>query len=142
MEKPCLKLQTKQKQNLISVYRTKKPFGVIDAIIIATLLVAIILCCVFTIPSEKGNEVVIYHKGKEIGRYSLLTDREISILDGKMQIIISENFCFVKESDCKNKVCINIGEISKAGQRIVCTPNEVTILITSKQDVIITGGAI
>ena len=135
-----MKSQTKQEQNLAKSYRSKKPFSAIDCIIIATLLVAIVLCLVFTLPTAKGDYVIIFHEGKEIGRYLLKNDNTISIIENKMTVIIKNGNCYVKESDCKNQICVDTGKISKAGERIVCTPNKVTIIISSSSDVIITGG--
>lgn len=140
MEKTYLKSKIKHDKNLIDYYRDSKLFKVTDLVVIVLLAITIVLCFVFTIPTTQGSYAVIYHKGTIIGRYSLTNDQNFSILDGKMVITIESNSIRVSESDCKNHICVNSNSISKAGQRIVCTPNKVTIIIESEQDVLITGG--
>lgn len=48
----------------------------------------------------------------------------IEVRDGKVRVI---------DSDCRNKVCIAAGWISKTGQWIVCLPNDVFILIEGSE---------
>lgn len=103
---------------------------------------AIVLSLVFTIPKEKGTQVFVYHEGNEIGRYALSSDKEINIIDNSMTIVINDNHCYVQKSNCKNQICVLSKPISKNGERIVCAPNKVTIIIKSNDDVIITGGAL
>ena len=136
-----MKSRTNRSQNLTSFYRTSKPFGALDGIIIAILLVAIVLCCIFTYPKSQGSTAIIYHNGKEIGKYSLTADTNITLVDGNMLLTIENGYCFVRESNCKNQICVHTGKISKNGERIVCTPNKITIIIKSDEKVIITGGA-
>ena len=136
-----MKSQIKQEQNLINIYKSKKPFNFIDAIIIAVVLIAIVLCFVFSFPTKSGSMIEIYHEGKEIGIYPLETDRTISILENNMTIVIENGYCYVQESNCMNKICVHSKEISKSGERIVCAPNKVTIIVKSDQETIITGGA-
>ena len=75
------------------------------------------------------------------GIYPLETDRTISILENNMTIVIENGYCYVLESNCMNKICVHSKEISKSGERIVCAPNKVTIIVKSDQETIITGGA-
>ena len=131
---------TKQEQNLIEIYRNKKAFGVVDAIIIAILVVAIVVSCVFLFSSNKGAYVVVYENGKESARYSLENNLTTEILDGKMLLKIENSSCRVLKSDCKNQICVRSNAISNVGERIVCAPNKVSIVIRGKSNVIITGG--
>lgn len=132
----------KHAQNLIETFKSKKPFGILDLIIIAILIIAIVLCCIFALPTEQGKSVIIYKSGKEIGRYSLTNDRNVELLDGKMLISIENKTCFVKYSDCKNQICVKSKSISKSGERIVCLPNAVSIVVTGENDHYVTGGVL
>ena len=111
-----------------------------DAIIIAILVVAIVVSCVFLFSSNKGAYVVVYENGKESARYSLKNNLTTEILDGKMLLKIENSSCHVLKSDCKNQICVRSKAISNVGERIVCAPNKVSIVIRGKSNVIITGG--
>lgn len=137
-----MKSLIKQDKSLIDRYRIKKLFTPIDAIIIAILLVAIIVCCVFTLPSKAGSFVKVYHSGKEIGIYSLSKNQSIELLDGHMILTISSGSAYISSSDCKNQICVKTNSISKAGERIVCTPNKISVIVEGEKDMIITGGAL
>lgn len=136
-----MKFWTEQDKNLINHYKTSKPIKVIDIIVICILLLAIIVCCILTIPSKDGENVYVYERGNLIGTYSLKSNNVIILLDGKMILTIENNNVKVSYSDCHNQICLKTGEISKVGERIVCAPNKITILIKGHNDVLITGGA-
>lgn len=131
---------TKREQNLIDTYRNKRAFNFIDAIIIVIILIAMVFSCVFLFTSDKGAYAVVYENGKESARYNLDKNITTDILDGKMILEIKDGTCYVLESDCKNQVCVRSKAIANAGERIVCAPNKVSIVIKGKSDVIITGG--
>lgn len=137
-----MKSLIKQDKNLIDRYRNKKLFTPIDAIIIAITFVAIIICCISSLPSKAGSNVKVYHSGKEIGIYSLSKEQSIELLDGKMILTISNGTAFINYSDCKNQICVKSKSISKAGERIVCSPNKISVVVECENDMIITGGAL
>lgn len=137
-----MKFKIRHCKSLTEYYRESKPFSIVDVIIIAIVVIAIILCCVVMIPSSNGEVAVIYHEGKIIGRYSLNNDITVNLLDNKMTFTIKDGKAGVSYSDCKNLICVRTGEISKSGERIVCAPNKVTIVIEGKEKAIITGGEI
>lgn len=132
---------TKAEQNLIDVYRTKKAFGAIDIIIIGILIIAIIFACVFLFSADNGTYAVIYENGKETVRYNLNNNLSVDLLDGRVILKIEDGSCFIQESDCKNQICVRTKPVSKVGERIVCAPNKISIVIKgTSDDVIITGG--
>ena len=99
-----------------------------------------VFSCVFLFTSGIGAYAVVYENGKESARYNLDKNITTDILDGKMILEIKDGTCYVLESDCKNQVCVRSNAIANAGERIVCAPNKVSIVIKGKSDVIITGG--
>ncbi len=130
-----------QDKSLINHYRNAKPFRLVDVICITILIIVLILSCIFLIPTKTGNYVVIYQSGELIYRYPLNKDAEIPLLEGKMKLIIKDNSARISYSNCYNQICLKRGSISKAGERIICTPNKVTILIEGG-DYIVTGGVL
>jgi hypothetical protein len=51
---------------------------------------------------------------------------------GETTIEIADGKVHVHDSDCRNKVCISAGWISKPGQWIVCLPNNVFVMIEGR----------
>ena len=136
-----MKSTTKTSQSLIDFYRKSKVFYALDAIIIALLVVAILLSCAFTFKGE-GHHAVVYHQGTVIGRYSLEKKAIVNLLDSKMQLVIEDGKVYVSASECPTHICVKSGKINIVGERIVCTPNKVTITIEGNNaDTIVTGGA-
>ncbi len=130
-----------QDKSLISHYRTAKPFRLVDIICISILVIVLALTCIFLIPTDKGNYVVVYQSGELIYRYQLNKDAEITLLDGKMKLIIKDDSASIVYSDCHNQICLKRGSISKAGERIICAPNKITVLIEGGE-YIVTGGVL
>ena len=137
-----MKSKITQDKSLTKHYRNSKIFSLLDIIVIALLLVTIVLCFIFTLPKSQGQRAVIYNKGEIIGIYSLSENKTITLLDGQLTCVIEDNSIYVKESDCKNQICVHTNKISKTGQRIVCSPNKITIVVEGDDGVLITGGAL
>lgn len=68
--------------------------------------------------------------------YPLEEDRTV-IVHGKQGdtiIVIAHSSARVTESACRDKLCVQAGELSKAGQWTACLPNGVYVQITGKAD--------
>lgn len=81
----------------------------------------------------EGNYVEINFGGK-IFLYHLNQDRLIELKEGLIIIEIKKNKVRVKQSDCKDKICVKKGWIEKKGQFIICMPNKLVIKIVGKDD--------
>ena len=80
-----------------------------------------------TAAASSGAEVIITIDGAEYGRYSLDSDRTISIdRNGNHNlVVISDDTVHMEEASCKNQICVHQGIINASGQMIVCLPNGV-----------------
>ena len=80
-----------------------------------------------TAAASPGAEVIITIDGAEYGRYSLDSDRTISIdRNGNHNlVVISNGTVHMEEASCKNQICVHQGIINASGQMIVCLPNGV-----------------
>lgn len=80
-----------------------------------------------TAAASSGAEVIITIDGAEYGRYSLDSDRTISIdRNGNHNlVVISDGTVHMEEASCKNQICVHQGIINASGQMIVCLPNGV-----------------
>ncbi|MGN1187013.1 MAG: NusG domain II-containing protein, partial [Lachnospiraceae bacterium] len=78
----------------------------------------------------EGLVVVITVDGEEYAQYPLKSGstKEITV-DVHNKVIIDDGVVWMEEADCPDKLCINQGKISKAGQTIICLPNRVMVTI-------------
>ena len=100
--------------------------GDIILIICAVLAAAALLFC-FSFRSS--NTVTVKENGKTVYEGSLSTDKTIYLKDKKMTLIIKNREVYMKNSDCKNQICVHTGKISKKGESIVCLPNKVVATV-------------
>ena len=106
---------------------------------IILFIALVIMGAVFAAPAffmrNKGDTVKITVNGKEFGAYDLAEDREIKIEKNnhKNVVIIKNGKVWMKESDCKNQICVKTGKISDIRQAIVCLPNRVSVTIGGEE---------
>ncbi len=109
-----------------------------DIILIVGLIVAgIIGFIIINIGRREGEVVIAVQDGKEIGRYSLLDDREIMIESssgGHNTLVIKDGEASVIEADCPDGLCMRRGKIRYNGESIVCLPNKLVIKIESEKE--------
>ena len=81
--------------------------------------------------ASDGQQVLVRLHGKEYGTYSLDRDQTITVKDGSHRnvIVIKDRQVYMKESNCKNQICVHEGTISRTNQSIICLPNEVSVEI-------------
>jgi hypothetical protein len=105
-------------------------------IIIAILMISLVFLYFFNIDSDKeAKKIIEIQVGSQIYRRVAIKSNDyeetipiksnlglnvLKIYNGGVEMI---------EADCKNKVGINTGFISKAGEMIVCLPHEVLVQI-------------
>lgn len=82
--------------------------------------------------TSSSAEVTVRQDGKVVGTYPLGRDKEINLdTNGRHNEIVIENgSVYMKESSCKNQVCVDQGKITQTGQSIICLPNRVVVEIT------------
>ena len=104
-------------KNLIEHYRKSAPFTAFDIVLVALMVFAVTVCVGALSPKEEAAFAYVYVDGREAGRYALASDREIPLLDGRV--------------------------ISKAGERIVCVPNKISVVLRAddgSSGIYVTGG--
>lgn len=109
-----------------------------DIIVIALLLAVSVAVFIFSLPSRsvEVGEAVISINGEEYGRYSLDSDRVITVeQNGHINIIeIKDGAVRVLSADCPDKTCISQGWITKGGEVIVCLPARMTVTLDSEEN--------
>lgn len=112
----------------------KKPFRILDLVLIIILLLVGIL--LWLVPNKSvGNTVIVTSGGVKIGEYDISVSRvvEINYSDEKNVIKIEGGKVSVISSTCSGKECVHVGQISIVGEKIVCLPNKLIIEIVSQE---------
>lgn len=102
--------------------------------IIAIILVTILSAAgflYFSLNSFSGSTVKISVGGKEFGSYPLESEKNIKVKteNGFNTVGIKNGKVCVKDADCKDKYCVNQGEIESGS--IICLPHKLVVEITS-----------
>lgn len=109
------------------------------AIICVAVIVIISYITVNLLRNDEADTVVIYVDGKIEKKLDLNKNQEYKVdVDNGYNIVrIKDKKVRIKESDCGNQTCVNMGTISKDGQTLICLPHkvEVTIVLDDKSEV-------
>ncbi len=104
---------------------------IITAIIFLVCILSIIFINVFAY-SDKADTVIIEIDGREYAQYRLSEIRlsefvEINTEYGYNKIELSPDGVRVSDADCKDKLDVLSGKITRAGEYIVCLPHRLVI---------------
>ncbi len=108
----------------------------IGDIVILLISIAIIGISLGSYGRFSGKPEVHVRVGNQEWVYDLAVDTSATFSGpvGETSVVISNGKVHVHDSDCRNKVCISAGFISRVGQWIICLPNNVFIMIEGKID--------
>lgn len=123
-----------QPHKLLYHYKKSAPFGKADILLLAVILIIIVASATIWYAGKPvGEKAEIYINGKLKATYSLSQDKAINLDEIGVHLTISDGKIGVTDSDCKDKICMHSGYISHSGQRIICAPNKLVIVIRGKQ---------
>jgi len=108
----------------------RKIFTSADVILILFLLIAAVFMIFFITNDISVKQVEISYHNKFVASVPLDKDRIIDIDEG-IVVEIKGGKVRIKESTCKNQYCVKQGWSNRFP--IICVPNEVSIVIKSKQ---------
>ena len=98
-------------------------------LIVSLLLVSLSVYFLFFNDKYDGSRAVVYQKGEVVGSYSLFIDGEYPLNEGKNILKIEDGRAYMIYADCPDGWCKMQGKISYSGERIVCLPNSIVIII-------------
>ena len=100
-----------------------------DVILLIFIIIsALIILSVFIfIPKTSGNTLIISVDNKEYLRAPLNKDAVIELESNT--VVIKNGEAYMKEAECRDKICVNSGKISKKGESIICLPAKVILFI-------------
>lgn len=106
-----------------------------DIIVIICVIIIIIISYITVnlLRNDEADTVVVYVNGKIEKKLDLNKNQEykVKINNGYNIIRIKDGKVKIKESDCSNQTCVNMGAISKDGQTLICLPHKVEVTIVS-----------
>ena len=112
-----------------------------DKILIGLIILAIFSYFIYNYFDNKASGeliVIIKQNGKVIKQFKITDTMEYQETfkwQGHSNTIkIKNNTVSIIESDCKDKLCIKQGEISRQGESIICLPNRFVVEIKSAKD--------
>ncbi len=126
------------KEQIKKIINNKKLLA--DIILVSVILViGLSVLIVYAVsPKEEGNTVEVFVKDKLVAKYSLTIDGAYIITGangGTNTLVIEGGKAYVSGATCDQKpgqACYNQGKIHWVGQKIVCLPNEVRIVVTGE----------
>jgi len=103
----------------------------LDGIIIAVLLAGIGFSFYLMGQRQEGSRVVVEREGAILFFAPLDEEREVSFKGpvGETMLVVRRGEVFIRRSDCRDKVCVRMGRIHKAGSWIACVPNRLLVRI-------------
>ena len=98
-----------------------------------SVIVIISYITVNLLRNDEADTVVIYVDGKIEKKLDLNKNQEykVNVDNGYNIVRIKDKKVRIKESDCSNQTCVNMGTISKDGQTLICLPHKVEVTIVS-----------
>ncbi len=103
-------------------------------ILVFILVILLALTLFLSAFSGEDNVKLVINANESESIYSLSENKILDFeSDGIFLTVAIENgFAYVKNSSCKDKICINSGKISKDGQIIVCAPAHFSMKIVGQ----------
>lgn len=103
-----------------------------DMLILTLSILSIALVSVQAYGQSVSNPVVRIEVGKSEWIYALdqNTIAQVPGPNGSMEVVIRGGEAFVEDCDCcPLKICVSMGPIHRAGQWIICLPNQIFVWI-------------
>ncbi len=102
-----------------------------DLLLFFAVLVAAAVFFLVLSSSDAGEYAVVTVDGEEVGRYPLAIDTVAAIEteSGKNTVVISRGSAYISDADCPDGTCVRSHPISRTGERIICLPHKLMIVI-------------
>ena len=106
-----------------------------DALVVLAVLLTALLCAGALRAPETADDAlwaVVSIDGAETDRFALSEGERIYEHNGvTLRLRVTAEGLRVEEADCPSQDCVRTGEISRAGQSIVCLPARIVITLES-----------
>ena len=103
-----------------------------DALVVIIVVAFAVMTAAFVYGKNRAAQVAL----------STLTEEKKITIDGQyhLTVTLTKDGVSVTESDCPGQDCVHTGRITRAGQSIVCLPEQVVVTLegkTSAPDVVL-----
>lgn len=122
----------------IQTIKKTHPFKLWDLCVYVVVAAAVIMLLAAVSRPQGGRVRVTYYdlQGKQITRFLPLDKDDVFepqlLGSGHYKIVVQGGKVWTEESDCRDKVCMGMGKISRAGQQIICLPHKIVITIVGE----------
>ena len=122
---------------------TPKP---LDALVVLAVLLLAAAAAWLSYGGRSGDALTatVKHRSQVVAQVPLssLTEEKTVTIDGTyhLTVTLDKTGAAVTESDCPGQDCLHTGRITRAGQSIVCLPEQVVVTLegkTSSADVVL-----
>ncbi len=117
-----------------------------DALVVIIVVAFAVMTAAFVYGKNRGETLTatVKHRGQVAAQVALstLTEEKKITIDGQyhLTVTLTKDGVSVTESDCPGQDCVHTGRITRAGQSIVCLPEQVVVTLegkTSAPDVVL-----
>lgn len=117
-----------------------------DALVVIIVVAFAVMTAAFVYGKNRGETLTatVEHRGQVAAQVALsaLTEEKKITIDGQyhLTVTLTKDGVSVTESDCPGQDCVHTGRITRAGQSIVCLPEQVVVTLegkTSAPDVVL-----
>ena len=117
-----------------------------DALVVIIVVAFAVMTAAFVYEKNRGETLTatVEHRGQVAAQVALstLTEEKKITIDGQyhLTVTLTKDGVSVTESDCPGQDCVHTGRITRAGQSIVCLPEQVVVTLegkTSAPDVVL-----
>lgn len=118
----------------------------LDALVVLAVLLLAAAAAWLSYGGRSGDALTatVKHRGQVVAQVPLssLTEEKTVTIDGTyhLTVTLDKTGAAVTESDCPGQDCLHTGRITRAGQSIVCLPEQVVVTLegkTSSADVVL-----
>ena len=117
-----------------------------DALVVIIVVAFAVMTAAFVYGKNRGETLTatVKHRGQVAAQVALstLTEEKKITIYGQyhLTVTLTKDGVSVTESDCPGQDCVHTGRITRAGQSIVCLPEQVVVTLegkTSAPDVVL-----
>lgn len=111
-------------------------------LILIVLIVSLISFAGYHIYSStktEGTTAIIKSKGKIVKQIKLSSIKKpvtfiVNGSKGETIVVVDSNGIKIKDSACRDKICVHRGYIKHKGESIICIPNQIVIEVNENKD--------
>ncbi len=102
-----------------------------DMLLFLAVTLAAAVFFLISLFSDSGAYAVVYVDGEEYGRYPLSSDITFTVHTewGENTVTLRDGEASISDADCPDLTCVRTHTVSRAGERIICLPHRLLLVI-------------